>query len=120
METWQVMIDPGSYAPVEVLQQLSGPDLAVQGISVESREPPLTFRGADPAIIVAVIGAVSANLTALITGLIQLKAKGKGQRISIVLASGEKLEVPTDWSPEQIDSLVKSLGNEPPHRLILP
>lgn len=120
METWQVIIEPGSRAPAEVLRQLSDQSLVAQGISVELREPPLTFRGADPAVIVAVIGAVSANLTALIAGLLQLKANGKAQRVSIVLASGEKLDVPADWSPEQIDRLVKSLGSEPPRRLILP
>ena len=120
METWEVIIEPGSLAPDEVLRQLSDPSLAAQGISVESRERWLTFRGADPAVIVAVIGAVSANLTALIAGLMQLRANGKSQRITIVLASGEKLDVPADWSPEQIDTLVKSLGSEPPRRLILP
>jgi type IV pilus biogenesis protein CpaD/CtpE len=120
VETWQVIIEPGSRVPAEVVRQLSGQSLAAQGISVELREAPLTFRGADPAIIVAVIGAVSANLTALIAGLLQLKANGKARRISIELASGEKLEVPADCSPEQIDRLVKSLGSEPPRRLILP
>lgn len=120
MDTWQVIIEPGSLARDEVLRQLNDPGLAAWGISVESRQPPLTFRGVDPAIIVAVIGAVGANLTALIAGLLQLRANGKSQRITIVLASGEKLEVPADWSPEQIDSLVKSLGREPPRRLILP
>ena len=58
METWEVIIEPGSRAVAEVLHQLSDQSLAAQGISVELREPPLTFRGADPAIIVAVIGAV--------------------------------------------------------------
>lgn len=116
METWQVIIEPGSRASAEVLRQLSDQSLVAHGISVELREPQLTFRGADP----AVIGAVSANLTALIAGLLQFKANGKAQRISIVLASGEKLDVPADWSPEQIDRLVKSLGSDPPRRLILP
>jgi hypothetical protein len=120
VEAWQVIIDPGSLAPAEVLRQLSDPGLAARGISVESRRPPVTFRGTDPAIIVAVIGAVSANLTALIAGLLQLKANRKVERVTVVLASGEKLDVPADWSPEQIDSLVKSLGSEPPRRLILP
>jgi hypothetical protein len=120
VETWEVIIEPGSRAAAEVLHRLSDQSLVAQGICVELREPPLTFRGADPAIIVAVIGAVSANLTVLIAGLQQLKANGKAQRISIVLASGEKLDVPADWSPEQIDRLVKSLGSEPPRRLILP
>jgi hypothetical protein len=54
-----------------VLRQLSDQSLVAQGISVELREPPLMFRGADPAFIGAVIGAVSADLTALIAGLLQ-------------------------------------------------
>jgi hypothetical protein len=120
VETWHVVIEPGSYAAAEVLRKLSDPSLAAQGVSVESREPSLTFRGTDPAIIVAIIGAASANLTALIAGLFQLKAGRKAERISIVLASGEKLDVPADWSAEQIGQLVRSLDSEPPRRLILP
>jgi hypothetical protein len=120
VKTWEVIIEPGSLAPAEVLRQLSDQSLGARAISVELREPPLTFRGADPAIIVAVIGAVSANLTALIGGLLQLKANGKAQRISIVLASGDKVDVPADSSPEEIDRIIKSLGKEPPRRLILP
>lgn len=120
METWQVVIEPGSYPAAEVLRTLSDPGLAARGISAELREPRLTFRGADPAIIVAVIGAAGANLAALIAGLLQLKANGKAERVTIVLASGEKVDVPADWPPDQIDRLVKSLGSEPPRRLILP
>jgi DNA-binding transcriptional ArsR family regulator len=119
VETWQVIIELGSQSRAEVLHQLNHLSLPANEISVELREPPLTFRGADPAIIVATIGAVSANLTALITGLLQLRANRKGQRISIELASGDKIDVPADIPSAELDSLIKSLGKEP-RRLILP
>ncbi len=119
METWQVIVEPGSQSNGDVLDLLGSLDLAAHGISVDLREPPLTLRGADPAIIVATIGAVSANLTVLISGLLQRKADRRNQRISIELASGDKIDVPADIPPAELDSLVKSLGKQP-RRLILP
>jgi hypothetical protein len=119
VETWQVIIEPGSQSRAEVLEQLSNLDLTAHGISVELREPLLTFRGTDPAVIVATIGAVSANLAVLINGLLQRRTDRKSQRISIELASGDKVDVPADIPPAELDSLIKSLGKEP-RRLILP
>jgi hypothetical protein len=119
VETWQVIIEPGSQSRAEVLEQLSRLDLPANGISIELREPLLTFRGADPAVIVATIGAVSANLAVLISGLLQRRTDRKNQRISIELASGDKVDVPADMPPAELDSLIKSLGKEP-RRLILP
>jgi hypothetical protein len=75
--------------------------------------------GADPAVIVATIGAVSANLAVLISGLLQRRTDRKNQRISIELTSGDKVDVPADMPPAELDSLIKSLGKEP-RRLILP
>lgn len=119
MEKWRVIIEPGSQSRDRVLEQLTGLGLPADGISVELCEAPLALRGADPAIIVATIGAMSANLTAVITGLLQLKANRKNQRISLELASGEKIDIPVGIPPAELDSLVKSLSKEP-QRLILP
>ena len=119
MEKWQVIVEPGSQSRAEVLDLLNNLDLAANGLSIELREPPLTFRGADPAIIVATIGAVSANLAVLINGLLQRRTDRKNQRISIELASGDKIDVPADIPPAELDGLIKSLGQQP-RRLILP
>ncbi len=119
MEKWRVIIEPGSQSPDLVVEQLTGLGLPADGISVELREPPLAFRGADPAIIVATIGALSANLTAVITGLLQLRGSRKDQRISLELASGEKIDIPVGIPPAELDRLIKSLSKEP-QRLILP
>jgi hypothetical protein len=119
VETWEVIVEPGSQSRAEVLEQLHDLCQHANAISVELREPPLTFRGADPAIIVAGVGAVSANLAVLITGLLQLRANRKDARISIELASGDKIDVPADISPAELDSIIRSLGKKP-RRLILP
>lgn len=120
MDSWQVIIEPGGCSSAEVLEQLGGMDLAAHGISVELREPTMAFRGPDPAIIIATISAVSANLAALITGLLQLRGNRNGQRVTIEFASGNKIEVPADYPPAELERLIKSLGKEPPRRLILP
>jgi hypothetical protein len=120
MKKWRVIIEPGTGSAAEVLQGLGGMDLAAHGISVELREPAVIFRSPDPAIIIATISAASANLAALIAGLLQLRANRSGQRITIELSSGDKIEIPADCPTEKIDSLIKSLRKEPPRRIILP
>jgi hypothetical protein len=120
MDTWRVIIEPGGCSPVEVLEQISDVRLAAHGITVELRKPALNFRGADPAIIIATISAFSANLAALIAGLLQITANRNSRHITIELASGDKIDVPADYPATELHNLIKSLGEEPPRRLILP
>ncbi len=120
MDSWQVIIESGSQSPADLLRELGDVDLAASGISVERRVPPTVFRGADPAIIVATIGAVSANLTALITGLLHLRAGRKSQQISIEFSSGDKVVIPADMPAAERERLVETLAGKKPTRLILP
>ena len=120
MDTWQVIIEPGTRPTSQVLAGLAALGLADRGVSLELWEPPEEFRNADPAVIVASISAVSASLTALITGLLQLRGSLTRERISIELASGAKIDIPADYPPAELDALLTKLAKEPPRRLILP
>jgi hypothetical protein len=124
VDSWQVIIESGSQSPADLLSELGDVDLAASGISVERRVPPVVFRGADPAIIVATIGAVSANLTALITGLLHLRAGlragRESQQISIEFSSGDKVVIPADMPAAERERLVETLAGKKPTRLILP
>jgi hypothetical protein len=116
MDSWQVIIESGSQSPADLLQELGELDLAASGISVERRVPPVVVRGADPAIIVATIGAVSASLTALL----QLRAGRKSQQISIEFSSGDEVVLPADMPTAERERLVEALAGKKPTRLILP
>lgn len=120
MDSWQVVIESGSQSPADLLRELDDLDLAAIGISVERRAAPLVLRGSDPAIIVATIGAVSANLAALIGGLLQLRAGRKSQQISIEFSSGDKVVIPADMPSAERERLVEALADKKPTRLILP
>jgi hypothetical protein len=120
MDSWQVIIESDSKSPADLLRELGDLDLAACGISLERRVPPVVFRGADPAIIVATIGAVSANLTALITGLLQLRSGRRSQQVSIEFSSGDKVVVPADMPAAERERLVEALAGQKPTRLILP
>jgi hypothetical protein len=120
VDSWQVIIESDSQSPADLLRALATLDLAASGITVERRVPPVVFRGADPAIIVATIGAVSANLTALIAGLIQLRAGRRSQQISIEFSSGDKVVIPADMPAAERERLVAELSGRKPTRLILP
>lgn len=119
MAPWQIVIEPGSFSTGEVLEYLTAMDLAGHGTGIELCRPSRTFRSGDPAIIVAIIGAVSANLAVLISGLLQLRTTRKEQRISIELPSGKKIDVPAGMSHNDLIGLLDSL-DEKPKGLILP
>jgi hypothetical protein len=120
VDSWQVIIESGSQSPADLLRELEDLDLATRGISVERRVPSVVLRGADPAIIVATIGAVSANLTALITGLLHLREGRKRQQISIEFSSGDIVVMPADMPAAERERLVETLAGKKPTRLILP
>jgi hypothetical protein len=120
LDTWQVIVESAVRPPSEVVAELASLELADQVVDVELWEPPEEFRNADPTVIVATISAASASLTALITGLLQLRGNRASERISIELASGGKLEVPADHPPAEIEALIKTIAKETPRRLILP
>jgi hypothetical protein len=119
MTPWKIAVEPGSFSKDEVLEHLAAMDFAGNSIDIELPRSPRTFRSGDPAIIVAIIGAVGANLAVLISGLFQLRTTRKEQRISIELPSGKKVDVPADMPHNELIRFLDSL-DEKPKRLILP
>jgi len=67
----------------------------------------VSFRGTDPTILVAVVGAVSTGLGALITGLLQVAQQSSARKIVIESEKGVRLEFPSDTKPEKIDLLIE-------------
>ncbi|MFJ9104321.1 hypothetical protein ACIRJM_38315 [Streptomyces sp. NPDC102405] len=114
-----MVIESASQSAAEVFHNLDRVSLTESGAHVEIRRPALSFRAVDPAVLVATIGAVGSCLTALMTGLLQINSTRKGQRLTVELASGNRIEVPADIPPEELRALVESL-NETPQRIILP
>ncbi|MGW6207475.1 hypothetical protein ACWF9B_28055 [Streptomyces sp. NPDC055089] len=114
-----MIIEPGSWTADEVLSELSVRGIATQDLRIEPRASTLQFRAVDAAVLVAVIGAVGSTLTALVAGLLQMSTIRKGQRISIELESGSKIDVPSDVAPDELERIIASLSGVP-SRIILP
>ncbi|MEU1515648.1 hypothetical protein ABZ490_26445 [Streptomyces sp. NPDC005811] len=114
-----MVIESASQSAAEIFHSLDRVSLAESGARVEIRRPALSFRAVDPAVLVATIGAVGSCLTALMTGLLQISSTRKAQRLTVELASGNRVEVPADIPPEELRALVEAL-NETPQRIILP
>jgi hypothetical protein len=120
VESWHVVIDSGSQPQADLLHELGSLDLASDGINVEQIKPPFTFRGVDPAILVATIGAVSTTLTALIAGIFKLRGNSNDEKISIEFASGDKVTIPASMPADERDRLLETMAGKRPTRLILP
>jgi hypothetical protein len=119
METWQVTIEPGSVPPDEVVALLNDVDLPADEIDVQIRRPQRIVRGADATIIVATISAVSASLTAVITGLMALRA-GRSTRQITIARGDDRLEFPVGTSPAELRAYLDILEDTARTRLILP
>jgi len=91
----------------------SQPDVNAAGVQLELRAPKKKFRGVDPALLVAVVGAAGTGLGAIITGLFQIGQQMAAKKFTLETASGAKLEVPANTPRAQIDHLLEKLaGNE--------
>ena len=90
----------------------SQPDVTASGAQLELRAPTKKFRGVDPALLVAIVGAAGTGLGAIITGLFQIGQQMAAKRFTLETASGAKLEVPANTPPEQIDQLLEKLAGK--------
>jgi len=84
-------------------------DLSEHRISLELVKPESEFRGLDPSVLVAIVGAVGVGLGALISGLLQLAMQTALKKIVIQSRDGAKLEIPADISEEKIVSLIEKI-----------
>jgi hypothetical protein len=112
----EIIINPGEgLATPEELKQYLEAQSGVKNddLTLQLREPKRRVRGADPTVLVAVVGAAGTGLGALIAGLFQFLQRRAAATITMQTASNEKLEFPADMKPEEIDLLIekfKSLG----------
>lgn len=91
----------------ESLEQQLAP--AAPDVQLELRAPKVKFRGLDPNVLVAVVGAAGAGLGALITGLLQLRQQMGARKIVLEAQGGQKLEVPADTPLDKLDQLLERL-----------
>lgn len=91
----------------ESLEQQLTP--AASDVQLELRTPKVKFRGLDPNVLVAIVGAAGAGLGALITGLLQVGKEMAARKIVLEAQGGQRLEVPADTPMEKLDQLLERL-----------
>lgn len=108
----QIAVTSSSKTLAELKEALeSQADLAAAGAQLEFREPPKTkYRAIDPTLLVAIVGAAGTGLSALVTGLLQLRHQTAAKTIVLETADGRKVQVPADTPPDQIDHYLDKLG----------
>ncbi|HWS55874.1 MAG TPA: hypothetical protein VN228_17170 [Pyrinomonadaceae bacterium] len=106
-----IALNPRSKPAAEIkesLEQQLTP--AAADVQLELRQPKVKYRGLDPNVLVAVVGAAGAGLGALITGLMQLRNQMAARKIVLEAEGGQKLEVPADTPMEKLDQLLERLN----------
>lgn len=110
MKTYIITITSKRTKAVELkalLEQNLPPDRAEIALEVRKREQ--VFRGLDPTILVAIVGAAGAGLGAIITGLLQIAKQMSSRLITIQSKDGSKLVVPVGISKEELEMLIENV-----------
>jgi len=75
-------------------------------------------RDANPAVLIALIGAAGSTVTALVTGILALRGASKAQRI-LIESDGTRIEVPVNAPPERVRELLTTVKDASVRRIIL-
>ena len=94
---------------LEDLRKILEERIDSNGITLEIRKLEFILRGLDPTVLVAIVSALGTGLGALITGLLQIARQSTNKKIVMQSQSGQRLEVPADISPEELDALLEKL-----------
>ena len=78
-------------------------------VKLEIRQPEIVYRGLDPSILVAIVGAAGTGLGALITGISQLLKEHANQKIVVQTEGKFKIEIPANISPEKLGELIEQI-----------
>lgn len=103
-----IHITSNSFKPDELIRKLeSAPGCESPDVTLILRKKKQVFRTLDPTVLVAIISAASAGLGALVTGLMGIAKERKAKIIVIQDKEGRRLEVPVDYSKEEIQALLE-------------
>ncbi|MDQ3819860.1 MAG: hypothetical protein M3362_19605 [Acidobacteriota bacterium] len=107
----QIAVTSNSKSIEEIKESLEN-HLAPGGsdVKLEIRTQKVKYRSLDPSVMVAIVGAASAGLGALITGLLQIGQQMAASKITLESQSGAKLEVPANTPSDKIDHLLDRLS----------
>lgn len=100
---------PSQWAPIDELRaEIEASLRAAEGPSV--RFTPREGRALETAVLVALISGGAAVIVAIIQALATLASKRKARTIKITGRNGGHVEVPLNASPEQIESIARSVA----------
>lgn len=106
----QIAVNPNIISADDLREYLISQELWPEvGASLEAKKSSLKFRGLDPTILVALIGALGTGFGALLTGLLQIAQKSAEKKIILQTKDGERLEIPADTPHEKIEQLIATL-----------
>lgn len=97
---------------------LSHVELTVSGeISVHAPAP--QFRSLDPTVVVAIVGAGSGAIGALLSGVLQLARERRTAKIVLQGSDGTRMEIPADTPSQRLDELVEKVRMMSQPRILL-
>lgn len=103
-----IRVDPGLMKIDEFKTYLENQSL-LRKEEIELRVRPPKFRGVDPIVLAAVVGAVGTVVGALIKALLPLAKKSRSKMIVIRVQGQEHIEISADTSLEEIDQVAQNL-----------
>ena len=88
-------------------------------VKIEMRSDKGSDRGVDPTVLVAIVGAASTSLGALLSGLFGILMQARSNKIVIQTKDGGKIEIPANYSPQQVSDVIGKLQESSVSRIVL-
>lgn len=98
-------------SPIDLKHRLERDQAIVDAqLQLEVVEDRPRYRGIEPTVLVAIIGAAGSALGALVSGLVQIAHESHSSTIVVQGKDGRRVEFPTDTRPERIKQLIDVMG----------
>jgi hypothetical protein len=102
----EIKISSDSIGILELKNYLENSQFIPNDFEFQLQSKSIQLRGADPTVLVAVIGSVITALVGLITGILSVVKEKQLGKVMIESKDGIKIEIPANYPMEKLDDLL--------------
>jgi hypothetical protein len=102
----EIKISSDSIGILELKNYLENSQFIPNDFEFQLQSKSIQLRGADPTVLVAVIGSVITALVGLITGILSAVKEKQLGKVMIESKDGIKIEIPANYPMEKLDDLL--------------
>lgn len=114
-----IKISSDSISTSELKAYLEESRLIPSDVELKLQRKTIQLREIDPTILVAVVGAVSTAMGALITGILAVVKEKQLGTVTIESKDGIKIEIPANYPLEKLDAILEKVKRIEASKIII-